>query len=445
MGNSYGKDDSDFNLQSNEGFVLISNEPEKQLCFNPQQSVILSFGIDKQIHPNYIDKSLGLTVKLDALEVTKALIEHLNINAFKTFCSSDNPSSCTQAGIEGLIEQTANEVGKDGIFILFFGGHGVNDDDKKWALAPADFDRSPSTYVTTETINRCIKRSNCRAKCVLVILDCCYSGVMGSDMTNNEKYLLPNLYVLAAGSAYESSFAVSSLHHSIFSYFLKVALELIPLQSGTFPLADVYDLCKDCTGALSSLILTIDNCSVKAKHAVPSLSHFHAITDDTFEDVDGEALQSVKPGRLNFVFELYGSRYSKSRPRLHPETHNWLRNLICGHYQPIYLIQKRQLFETDNDNLLKTVVALIVQSIAVLELFHNSETVGEPDIFLTGFIQTVALVDFVLPNCDIGPDYLIVSFALYHRVLVRNKVDDCLMKELLLKIQKACFKEVLTS
>lgn len=436
MGSANGKDiETDENL----GFVLISNKLEKELSFDPDKSVILSFGIDKQINPNYEQKSLGLTVKMDALEVTKAFIDHLHIRSFEVYCSSDDPVSCTRAGIEDAIERTAREVTDEGMFVLYFGGHGVNDGDKKWALAPADFDLSPNTYITSDIINKAIKNSNCQAKHVLVILDCCYSGMMGSDMTNNADCLLSNLYVLAAGSAHESSFAITSLHHSIFSYFLKVALDVIPWKSGIFPLAEVYDFCKDCTAALSSLILTIDNCTVKTKHVVPSLSHFNPDTEAT----DGDAASSIRQGRLEFLFSLFDRSSPKPRPKLHPATHSWLHSLIRGQYQPIYSIRRRRLFDDDcnkddDDRLLKTIVSLIMHSVAVLEVFYNRDTAGEPDIFLIGFIQTMAAVDFVLSNCVLGVEYIILSWALYHRVLVQNNIDDGALKELLRKIKDSC-------
>lgn len=441
MGNANGNAKAD-NLE--DGFILVSNNSEEQLSFDPKKSVILSFGIDKQIHPNYNHKSLGLTVKLDAFEVTRALIEHTHINSFETFCSSDDPASCTHSGIEEMIKLTASKVEEGGIFILFFGGHGVNDGNEILALAPADFDRSPDTYITANTVNKCIEKSHCKAKSVLVILDCCYSGAMGSYMTSSANNLLPSLYVLAAGSAYESSFAVTCLHHSIFSYFFKVALDIVPWKPGMIPLIDIYEFCKDCTSALSSLILTIDNCTVKTKHVVPSLSHFNLAIDDSTEDVDGEVVRAAKPGRLKFVVDLFNDDRCSPRPRLHPATHNWLKSLICGHYQPIYLIEKRHVFDSekggDSENLLKTIVALIMQSIAVLEMFHNSTTVGEPDIFLIGFIHTLSLIDFVLPNCVIGAEYLVLSWTLYHRVLLKNNIDDRLMKDLLQKVRHAHFK-----
>ena len=433
MGNTSSVPMSEKEVDS--GFVMITNTQKPCLSFDPKVSFILAFGIDEQTHPVYQKKSLGRTVKLDALEVTMALIKHTEISSFETYCSSDKPSCCTQYGIQEAIENAARKVKEEGIFILFFGGHGINDSDQKWAFAPADFDLTPNSYITSEVINNCIERSECKAKCVLVILDCCYSGLMASDMTSATSHLLPNIHVLAAGSAYESSLAVTSLHHSIFSYFLTKALDTLPRTAGQLPIADVHEFCRECSKALSSLILTIDNHNVKTKQIVPSLSYFNPVVNlSEDEEIDGDVMRAYIPGRLNFVIKLFSDHSpANPRPRLHPTTQTWLRSLING---PIILLESKELLgsSTENDCLLESVVALIVQSVAVLEFYHNRSTVGQPDIFLIGFIQTLAIIDVVHSNFAVGPECLLVSWALYQRILAKNNVDQTLMKELYQKI-----------
>lgn len=434
--------------QDSDEFLVISNNIEPEIIFEPSQSTALIFGIDEQLHSNYRDKSIGKTAKLDALETSIAISEHLHIKSSSTFCSSENPQDCSQSGILSHIESCSSHVGPQGVMVIFFGGHGVNDDDRKWALAPADFDRSSNTYITAGHISTCMERSNCQAKAVLLILDCCYSGMLGLELTSNiDNHLLPNLYVMAAGTAHQSSFSVLSLQHSIFSYFLKLGLAIhsykdYSVGTYTLPLTKIYEFCHECTSALSSLILTLDNYDIKTKHVTPSLLHLDPKIEVGVEEVDAAITLTEQPGRLGFVFDLFDDTANKPcppRPKLHNFTHKWLQSLVMGNYQPLYLMRSRRLFDSDTNKdgseLLVTVIALIVQSIAVLELYHNSDSVGNPDTFLLSFIQTVSVVDFFIPNCRIDYEHVVHSWAMYTRVLKTHNVNDESMMELFEKIK----------
>ena len=424
--------------KENDCFLVISNAPETCLEFDSNKSCMLAFGIDKQLHPNFQNRSLGPTVKLDALETSMTFVKKLNLFRFKVYCSSENPDQCTHAGMQEAIKRTSKQVGDGGIFILFFGGHGINDSNQKWALASADFDLTKSTYLTTENLIKCISQSECKARYILVILDCCYSGVMATTMTAISDMLLPHTYVLAAGTAYESSFAVGTLRHSIFTYFLNAFVNAIPIQPNSLPLAKIYDECKLCCEALSSLILSVDTTNgdlkVNSKTAVPSLSHFDPSFSLEIEETDSSPqIDVVHVPRLLFVNKLFQEQSDKTKPRpqLHTLTHAWLRSLIYGQYQPINILEEKQMLVSDPDgSVLKTVVTLIMQSIAVIELVHNRNTLGEPDIFLLAFINTIAVIDMVHPSFPTGPKHMFESWQLYHNILLKYGIDDTLMKKL---------------
>lgn len=435
--------EEDVSINDKNDFIVVTNTLETNLHFDPNQSRILSIGIDRQFHPHYKHKSLGPTVKLDALEVSLALVKQFHLKEFDVFCSSDNPEQCTHNGIQQILKESAQKVGQEGLLVVFFGGHGVNDSDQEWALAPADFDLTSDTYLNTRTLNSCLAEVQCKAKYILVILDCCYSGAMATNMTGEsgqESNLLPHMYVLAAGTAYQSSLGIGPLKHTIFSFFLNYAIYKVPNDiAGVLPLKDVFEECKVCCNALSSLILRLDNTDSKIKlnvnKAVPSLAHFNPIVynEYTLEDIDAP---SHPAGRLIFIMKLLEKQKHSCNPfpnlPLHPLTHEWLRNLIQYSPSPLALLEEKGLLMNTNDTgcVLKAVIALMMQSIALVELVHNKDTVGNPNTCLIAFVNVIAILDMIHPFLPVEIEHLSEGWAFYHHVLVEHKVDDGPMKEL---------------
>jgi hypothetical protein len=445
--------------QSLDGeFVVISNALETELHFNPSESHMLAFGIDKQSHDKYKHRSLGPTAKLDALETTLAFVKRFKIKNFDVFCSSDYPSTCSYSGIVKSLQDNAAKVGKDGLFVLFFSGHGINDSDEEWGLAPGDFDTTQDTFITMATLAGCLSQADCLAKYVLVILDCCYSGMMATHITSGSLHMhsdmLSHIYVMAAGTYYQSSLSVGALRHSIFSYFLMYTLNKIGsvASEGVLPLMDIFEECKVCCYALSSLVLCKDTSDdavdqIKTNQAVPSIAHFNPIMTSTSQDeIDAP---SYAAGRLKFLMTLF-ENYSYSRNdvvrlSLHPTTHGWLRSLIQYSPSPLSILDQKGLLDGSSTAgavgapgdgcILNAVIALIMQSIALIELINDLNNVGNPVKFLMAFVHTIATIDMVHPSLDIDVDHLIEGWKLYRHILVKNNVNDDSMKQLLQKIQ----------
>ena len=122
-----------------DDFVVVSNSHCDSLIYKPEQSFLLAFSIDQQQHEEYKHKSLGLTVKVDAMETSLAFLKSKTIPSenSRIYTSSDNPEKCSLEAMQKQIGQVASKVGPDGLFVLFFGGHSISDPKAKdWALAP---------------------------------------------------------------------------------------------------------------------------------------------------------------------------------------------------------------------------------------------------------------------------------------------------------------------
>ena len=432
-----------------DDYVFISNTPHSSLSFNPETSFMLSFGIDRQTHPSFKEKSLGNTVKLDALELTYAFINEYNLRQFEVNCASDHEENCTHAGIRRRLEEGVAKVGDEGLFVVFFGGHGINDSNKEWALAPSDFDHTSKTCLTSVMLNECFQSTKCKAKHILIILDCCFSGIMANDITRdltlNDAPNLSNVYVVAAGTDRESSLAVGTLRHSIFSYFLKYALvqkkspkTLIP--SGSLPLCEVFEECKSCCNALSSLILSIDKNTrdLFLDKMTPSLTYFNPVIREGLEEEGVEEVDAGSAVRLSFVMELMRKHSCKPNPKPHTKSFEWLRSIVQWSPCPLIVLDERGLLEDSSDNgrVLKAVISLIMKSIALIEYMHNRDNAGHPFVFLIAFVDVVATIDVVHPFLPIEIDHLLEAWSMYCNTQKKHGVDDTRMQALLKDINE---------
>lgn len=421
---------------ADDNFVVVSNSYCDSLIYKPEQSFLLAFGIDQQLHDDYKHKSLGLTVKVDVLETSLTFLKSGSIPSdnSRIYAASDNPEKCTLEAMQEEIVQCAAKVGSDGLFVLFFGGHGIREPaTKDWALAPADFDRTLQTSLTTEALSACIKQAQCKAKYILLMLDCCYSGSMASKMTGlSEKpfTLLPSLYVITAGTANESSIAVSSLKHSIFSYFFIRAFQQAKVDPGNLPLSEIFEECQSCSEALSSLIVFVDDqFHLRPGIAKPALVHFDPQTAP-MEEVDTGAVPYQS--RIEFITK-YFSEDAKSSLKLHKYTWNWLHALVKEFPFPLSKLNEKELFwgSYDKDrHVLKAALSLMMHSVATLELTYNRDVVGDPDHFIIAFIEIASLIDLVNAEIQLSPDLLLESCSFYNAVLLKKGINNSGIREL---------------
>ena len=73
--------------------------------------------------------------------------------------------------------------------------------------------------------------AECKADYVLVILDCCYAGDLGTTLTSTDNVnipkITPGLFVMCGCTAREKCLSVDALEHTIFTYFFLHYLEKI--------------------------------------------------------------------------------------------------------------------------------------------------------------------------------------------------------------------------
>ena len=376
-----------------------------------------------------------MTVKVDTVETGIAFIKSSTIPSenSRIYTSLDNPEKCSLEAMQEEIHQVASKVGPEGLLVLFFRGHGIYDPaTKDWVLAPADYDCTLRSVLTTEMLTACIKQSKCKAKYVLLILDCCYSGAMASKMTGfSDKpfTILPNLYVITAGTSNESSITVASLKQSIFSYFFVHAFQQVEIVPGNFPLFQIFQECQLCSEALSSLVVFVDDkFHLIPGIAKPAMHHFNPQTAP-LEEVDG----SIEyPGRVTFATK-YLTPSAGSNLKVDDRALNWLDKLVKESPYPLQVLNEKGLFQHSGDKaslVLKAAISLMTLSVAMLELEYNRSVLEDANHFLIAFIEIVSRIDKVNFEVLLTPHLILESCSFYNAVLLKKGVDNTSIREL---------------
>ena len=159
------------------------------------------------------------------------------------------------------------------------------------------------TCITSDDLISWLKRSDCRAKHVVFIIDACFSGGFSlkcppSSSTDSESFSepkLPKVYIMYSSEQKETSSTHMILQSSIYSYCLSHAIDAIAPFSDVLPIKHICDACCDLTHALFLLLETTDE---KAEEQHPGIKEYqfkptHDQKQNTSNNSEGNHLQLV--------------------------------------------------------------------------------------------------------------------------------------------------------
>ncbi|MFG0330036.1 MAG: caspase family protein [Phycisphaerales bacterium] len=196
----------------------------------------------------------------DALEVADLLETRYGYGASKLV----GPMA-TRDGILAELDRVANEAGPNDAIIVFYAGHGATvtpeANEKRYQrqgyIIPFDAEIEDFANPSIDEFDREAISMNefadrvmdCDAKHVLLLMDCCYSGVLASvsdrSVGKGERSLVrqllrePTRQVITAGTATQQSFSSMEYGHGVFTYALLEQLregELLPVTDLFAPL-----------------------------------------------------------------------------------------------------------------------------------------------------------------------------------------------------------------
>ena len=413
-------------------FLIVSNALPEVFEFDPAESIVISYAIDVQTSPNFKNKSLSTTAVLDAQQVLDSFVKvgAVTPRSARLYVASKNTESCTVNGMKKTFQDQACKVGPNGLFVFHFTGHGIKVSNKRWGLAPVDFDYSNDTYITAEVLSQWLNEIECKAKYILITLDCCYAGGIGKELTEHTDLDRDvNLFVISACTGYETSLVLASLGHSIFAYFLSECIVKFSEEIGVLPMSKIFSECRTCCECMSSMLVAYSKESgLQIKFMRPQVSARNIVSDsDDFSDA------AMGLGRFQFIFELYNNNLPIER--LCDKSIAYLESLKDGHNGPLVLLEKRGLLE---GKVIETSLCSVMYSMASIELAcdTNLTKVKNINLSLTAFIQVASTIDMIHPGVEFDGAIFFLSWLFYKEVMNKNNIEVCGMIDLEFKLRE---------
>lgn len=416
-------------------YVLVSNASEENLSFNPFQSYLVAFSINRQTSPRFRHKQLNDTVVSDAFKVMSALEEKgvLPRNNAKLVEAKHQPDSCTFKGMKEIFQDQARRAGKGGVFFFHFSGHGIRVSSDQFGLAPVDFDYTAETYVTANVLNQWLHEANCKAKYVLFTIDCCYAGGIAEALTRGSDKLtpFPGLYVMAACTANEVSIILGTLGNSIFCYFLSHAICSIEFRPDQLPVRSIYDKCKKLSIALSSLLLGYDQTAgVTWKTMQPELTH-STLSQVVLELCEGgEDKTDAGVMRFSYATELYDYKKGGTMT-LDDKCRAWIEMSYTDESGGLVQLREEGVLDRNAKQcIMDTVLCCMLRSVACIQLACDPTSIASANLFITAYMHVVAAIDIVCRGIEFHEREFALGLAYYLDSLQHRGIRTQELKEL---------------
>lgn len=412
--------------------------PTECFEYDKDQSCLLSYGIDIQRHAKFGERSLGAAAEAGARAVADSLVE---LEAFRRdraafFAASQNSTECGYEGIKRNFVKLAGATGEQGLFVFHFTGHTFQLKNGQRALAPADCDGTSSTCITARALSAWLTEADCRSKHVLITLDCCGEGPAAgiADALTTTDAAHPSLYVACASTANETSHVIEALGASPFAYCLCSAIKKQTAPShartATFPLKKVFDQCKQCSVAFSSLLVRCEGkgrrLGLVTRVAEPELKWFdYKATLFGSSRKWADECDSSQIGR----FELLTRNYDSRKPvQLHPGTVEWLDSLL-DYDSPLLVLRDKGTLR--DARALDALLSLLMYSVASIQVACDPTSVLEPNLFIAGMMQVMGIVDMAIRRVTMSRRVVELCGKFYREVLQCHGVETAAFDALL--------------
>ena len=411
-------------------FVIVSNETVEVLEYDPLQSYMVAYGIDTQTSPQYSHKSLGGVTILDAKQISLAAIDKgiLPKENVQLYGASTHPDKCTMAGMKQSFQKQARNVGREGLFLFHFSGHGILVNNS-WGVAPSDFDLSRSTFISGYLFNEWLNEIDCQAKYVIFVFDCCYAGGLANELTSSILKLRQGVFVLTSCTAYELTLNIDEIGHSIFTYFLSYSIRAAEISQGKLPISKIFDQCATLCTALSSLIIQTDpSYGLKFGTMVPQLRYFipdHAVginVQDSLKIMSltgDEQAYLTSLGRYNFVVK-YVKTLNLKMVELDELAMLWLENITDEKKSPLKELAREGVLKQE---VLSAALGSVLWSIASIQVCQDRDNAHHASQFLMAFLHAAIAFD-TIHQTFITLSHLLGAWEWYTGVIVHNSLPD---------------------
>ena len=399
-----------------EEYVVIASDTGVNkpvvLEFNPAKSRAVCVGVDKQKNHKFIGNNLGDVAANNAKLLKESFVTDMGMQreCVHVYTTDRDPDLCEKTAIKTHILSCAREVEEDGVFAFYFSGHVVvykdlEDEDKcVHVLVPTDFGGDVKTGITTDDFVNWIQKANCKARHILIILDCCYAGGIGKKIASRVD-VKPQIHVMCGCAANEITLPMNILGCSIFCYFLLHVLKKHQ-PKGKFALYKDMDEIAELSQSFSSLLMCYS--SERGGLLKPALlqPEVHSSKNDEADFCDGFD-DSSDSHRLNKLFSLYDKQARK--PPLHLVAQQWLRSRVVQE-------SLKSLLSIDPlpKSLHNGILCALFYSVACIHLAYDSTHLSERNLFVTAAISIVSAVGYVNSDLSITEEQLRLGLKFYY-------------------------------
>ena len=390
--------------------------------FEHKKSSALCIGIDQQYDEGYISKSLKETAARDATDMGNAFVNNMGFEKkyVKVCVSSAQQNDCTKEGINELFVKSAKAVEEGGIFIFYFAGHGIMVRNK-CVLAPADFAgrKDLNSGISENELIEWLHVADCKASHVLVILDCCYAGDLGTALISpgNLLRIKPGLFIMCACKAEEICTTVDALGHSTLTFFFLDYLERYNCM-GQFDVKQAMNDISILCHSFSSLLVSynIESKELQPREMHPALLFKCSLQDYCDADNDDIAIVS--------------QFYEQNKPKLSPhrKVKKWLKSDSVQ--EALHTLHSKA---TISEALQKGILSSLLYSAASIQYAHDEKDLGNRNLFLATVNTVVKAIGYPEVNTTIG--HLRAGLEHYKESAKRVKANLKPLDDLLAEIE----------
>ena len=399
-----------------EDYIIVGavkDSTEKQsavLEFDPGKSSAICVGIDKQQHHKFLGNNLGNVAAKNATLLGESFVANMGMQKERVhvYTSDGVPELCKKEAIKALVLNYAHEVEEDGVFVFYFSGHVVVDkgSEDNWVhvLVPADFAGDIATGITADDFVNWMQQAKCKARHVLIILDCCYAGGIGEKITSAALDIRPQIHVMCACAAKEVTLPMNVLGNSIFCYFLLYVLKKHQ-PKGKFALGEDMDEIAELCQSFSSLLMCYS--SERGGLLKPALIQPEVHTSGGDETDNDECDGSNNSHKLNKLFALYDKQTHK--PSIHLVARQWLRSSVVQD-------SLKALLEINPlpESLYNGILCALFYSVSCIHLAYDQTHITERNLFITVAISIMSAIGYGYSDVSITEEQLMLGLKFYY-------------------------------
>ena len=398
-----------------EEYVIVADSTRanklSELEFDPGKSRAICVGIDKQQHHKFLGNNLGIIAAKNAALLGESFVTNMGMDKERVhiYTSDGVPELCKKEAIKALVLNYAREVEEDGVFVFYFSGHvvvykGLDDkDDWVHVLVPADFAGDVVSGITADDFVNWVQQAKCKARHILIILDCCYAGGIGKKITSTVD-IRSQIHVMCACAAREVTLPMNVLGSSIFCYFL---LHVLKKQQprGKFALDEAMDEIAELCQSFSSLLMCYS--SERGGLLKPALiqPEMHSSGNDEI-DTDG-CDDSNDSHKLNKLFALYDRQARK--PSIHLVARQWLRSRVVQDSLKALLT-----INPIPESLYNGILCALFYSVSCIHLAYDRTHITERNLFITVAISIMSAIGYGYPDVTVTEEQLMLGLKFYY-------------------------------